>query len=54
MLRFSPERRITISEAINHPYFLNFAHLDSPPVSETVFDWSWDRWDTIELNKDLL
>jgi serine/threonine protein kinase len=51
MLRFSPEKRITVKEAINHPYFASFAHLGLPPESETVFDWSWDHF---ELNKELL
>jgi hypothetical protein len=51
MLRFSPDKRITIKDAINHPYFSNFAHLGEPPVSETKFDWSWDSF---ELNKELL
>ena len=50
MLKFSPDKRITIREAINHPYFANFSQL-GPPVSETVFDWSWDYF---ELNKELL
>ena len=51
MLCFSPEHRITVQEAISHPYFKNFQHLGSPPVSETKFDWTWDQF---ELNKDLL
>jgi serine/threonine protein kinase len=51
MLRFSPDKRITVKEAICHPYFKNFESLGEPPVSETVFDWSWDNF---ELSKDLL
>ena len=51
MLTFSPERRISVEEAIKHPYFKNFQHLGAPPVSETRFDWSWDQF---ELNKELL
>ena len=45
MLRFSPEKRITVKEAIEHPYFYSFAHLGAPPTSETVFDWSWDAFE---------
>jgi mitogen-activated protein kinase 1/3 len=42
MLSFSPDRRISVEDAIKHPYFKSFLHLGSPPVSETRFDWSWD------------
>lgn len=51
MLTFSPDKRITIEDAVNHPYFSNFAHLGMPPKSETKFDWSWDQF---ELSKELL
>ena len=51
MLSFSPDKRISVSEAIKHEYFKNFQHLGAPPVSETRFDWSWDQF---ELNKELL
>lgn len=51
MLSFSPDTRISVSEAIKHEYFKNFQHLGAPPVSETRFDWSWDQF---ELNKELL
>jgi mitogen-activated protein kinase 1/3 len=51
MLRFSPDKRITIEDAINHPFFTNFAHLGMPPKSDTVFEWSWDQFD---FSKDLL
>lgn len=51
MLSFSPERRISVMDAINHPYFANFKNLGEPPVSESKFDFSWDQF---ELNKQLL
>ena len=51
MLCFSPDNRISVEDAIKHPYFSNFEHLGPPPVSETKFDWSWDQFD---LNKELL
>ena len=51
MLAFSPDRRITVAEAIAHPYFANFQRLGAPPISETKFDWSWDSF---ELSKELL
>jgi len=52
MLRFSPDRRISIREAILHPYFQqSFQDFGEPPRSETTFDWSWDDF---ELNRELL
>ena len=51
MLRFSPDKRISIEDAINHPFFTNFAHLGMPPKSDTVFEWSWDEFD---FSKELL
>jgi hypothetical protein len=51
MLSFNPDRRISVAEAIQHPYFKNFQHLGAPPTSESKFDWSWDQF---ELNKELL
>ena len=52
MLKFSPDKRITVYDAIMHPYFQEaFKDFGEPPKSESVFDWSWD---SIELNRDLL
>ena len=51
MLRFSPDMRISVSDAIKHPYFESFKNLGDPPESDTIFDWSWD---SIELTKELL
>lgn len=51
MLCFNPDRRISVAEAIEHPYFKSFQHLGKPPASESHFDWSWDQF---ELSKDLL
>jgi mitogen-activated protein kinase 1/3 len=51
MLAFSPLKRISVEDAIKHPYFSGFAHLGEAPKSETRFDWSWDQF---ELSKELL
>jgi serine/threonine protein kinase len=51
MLSFSPDKRISVADAIKHPYFAAFAHLGEPPRSESTFDWAWDR---IELTKELM
>ena len=41
MLQFEPDKRITVKDAIRHPYFTQFEKLE-PPESVNVFDWSWD------------
>lgn len=52
MLRFSPDKRISVYDAIMHPYFKeSFKDFGEPPKSESIFDWSWDEF---ELNKELL
>lgn len=50
MLRFDPDKRITVNEAIKHPYFKQFAQLE-PPESENIFDWSWD---SIDVDRNML
>lgn len=52
MLRFSPDQRISVYDAIMHPYFHeSFKDFGEPPKSETIFDWSWDNF---ELTRELL
>lgn len=50
MLNFDPDKRITVKEAIKHPYFKQFSQLE-PPESENVFDWSWD---SINVDRNML
>jgi serine/threonine protein kinase len=43
LLAFNPEKRITVDDAINHPYFENLRKLDNNlPRCTSVFDWSWE------------
>jgi serine/threonine protein kinase len=42
LLAFNPDKRITVEEAINHPYFENLRKFDDPPKCTNVFDWSWE------------
>lgn len=43
MLAFNPEKRCTVDEAIDHPYFANLRKLDkNPPRCPKTFDWSWE------------
>ena len=42
LLAFNPEKRLTVEEAINHPYFANLRKLDNPPKCPQTFDWSWE------------
>jgi len=43
LLAFSPDKRLTVQNAINHPYFENLRKLDTPPKCRKDFDWSWEQ-----------
>jgi len=42
MLRFSPDKRLNVDEAINHPYFAKLRKVDIVPKCKKKFDWSWE------------
>jgi serine/threonine protein kinase len=42
LLTFSPDKRLDVEKAINHPYFENLRKLDNPPKCEKKFDWLWE------------
>nr|AAR04351.1 putative MAPK [Tetrahymena thermophila] len=44
MLTFNPEKRYTVKECIEHPYFEGLHYPDEEPECEQVFDWSWDKF----------
>jgi len=44
MLVFNPEKRITAEECLAHPYFEEYHNAEEEPVSEEIFDWSWDNF----------
>jgi serine/threonine protein kinase len=43
LLAFSPDKRLTVDEAINHPYFEELRKRDIPPKCMKVFDWDWEE-----------
>lgn len=44
MLRFNPSKRISVQEAIAHPYFQEYSKiLGEPPQVPKKFDWSWEQ-----------
>ena len=44
MLRFNPNKRISVQEAIAHPYFQEYSKiLGEPPQVPKKFDWSWEQ-----------
>jgi serine/threonine protein kinase len=43
MLAFNPDKRISVEDAINHPYFSNLRKQDPDlPRCAEKFDWSWE------------
>jgi serine/threonine protein kinase len=43
MLRFDPEKRISVAEALAHPYLSVFHDPDDEPVAEHAFDFEFER-----------
>lgn len=44
LLQFSPDKRLTVQQAIDHPYFENLRRDDPDlPRCEKKFDWAWEH-----------
>jgi mitogen-activated protein kinase 1/3 len=43
MLQFNPARRITVQQALEHPYFADLRNPESETVCDAVFDYSFER-----------
>jgi serine/threonine protein kinase len=43
MLQLNPSKRITIDEALEHPYLASLHCPDDEPVAESVFNFDWER-----------
>lgn len=54
LLTFSPEKRLTVEQAIAHPYFDNLKRLDNPPKCNKKFDWEWEKQQLHDLQNDQL
>jgi len=42
MLNFNPKKRYKIERCISYPYFEGLHNPEEEPISECVFDWSFD------------
>lgn len=49
MLVFNPNKRYTIEQCLEHPYFEGLHNPDEEPVSDVLFDW---KFDDLELKKE--
>lgn len=47
MLKFDPEKRITVEDALKHPYLADLHFEDDEPAAETVhaFDFDFELYD---------
>jgi serine/threonine protein kinase len=43
LLEFKPERRITVEEALSHPYFKDFRDITDELKSDQEIDFSFDK-----------
>ncbi len=51
MLIFNPKKRYTVEQCISHPYFEGLHNPEEEPISDGMFNWSFDD---IELTKENL
>jgi serine/threonine protein kinase len=51
MLTFSPDRRISVEEALRHPYFASLHNAKKEPECKAHFDFTFER---IEMTKEAL
>lgn len=59
LLVFNPENRITVDDALNHPYFRNYHDPDDEPIttpmtySDFEFEFDKDKLDSLDLRKKI-
>ena len=50
MLQFNPEKRITVQQALNHPYFYKWRQKSGEKVSTTTFNFDFETLDLSQKN----
>ena len=48
LLKFDPEQRITVEEALRHPYVEQYHDPDDEPSHDELFDFSFESLDKVE------
>ena len=48
LLKFDPDQRITVEEALNHPYVESYHDPEDEPTHERPFDFSFEALDKIQ------
>ncbi|KAJ1560036.1 Mitogen-activated protein kinase [Cladochytrium tenue] len=54
LLTFDPAARITVEEALAHPYLEAYHDVDDEPVHEKLFDFGFESLDTIDDMKNMI
>lgn len=58
MLRFNPSKRISVEDALTHPYLATLHHPDDEPLCERIFDFQDnvpdDKLEKVELQEQIL
>jgi len=54
LLKFDPAERITVEEALAHPYLEAYHDVDDEPSHEKLFDFSFEALDSIEDMKRMI
>jgi mitogen-activated protein kinase 1/3 len=55
MITFNPDRRYTVKECLQHPYFDGLHNPDEEPESKALYNWSWDNFEpTTEVLREMV
>ncbi|KAJ3268165.1 Mitogen-activated protein kinase 14 [Terramyces sp. JEL0728] len=54
LLQFDPAKRITIEQALEHPYLSSYHDIDDEPAHDTPFDFSFETCESLSEMRDIL
>ncbi|KAJ3121884.1 Mitogen-activated protein kinase [Nowakowskiella sp. JEL0407] len=54
LLYFDPAKRITVDEALSHPYLEAYHDIEDEPVCDQLFDFSFEKLDNLEDIKKVI
>ena len=53
LLQFDPKKRMTVEEALNHPYLESYHDVEDEPCHPKLFDFSFEAVESIDEMKSL-
>ncbi len=53
-LQFDPSLRITVEEALAHPYLESYHDIEDEPLHDTIFDFSFESINSMDEMRKLI